>query len=86
MATRCFCPPESVPTSAWVKSESPTESRCSSATLSASAFDILLRVTGARVQLSTTFMLLNRLNPWKTMPIFSRRRLTSTCSAARSSP
>ncbi len=86
MATRCFCPPESVLTSAPAKSARPTESRLASATFSACPLVIFLSVTGASVQLSSTFMLLNRLKPWKTMPIFSRRALMSTCSAARSLP
>ena len=86
MATRCFCPPERLLTSARAKSARPTDSRWRSATSSASALPIFLRVTGASVQLSSTFMLLNRLKPWNTMPIFSRRRFTSTCSAARSAP
>ena len=86
MATRCFWPPERLLTSARAKSARPTDSRWRSATSSASALLILRSVTGASVQLSSTFMLLNRLKPWKTMPIFSRRRFTSTCSAARSAP
>ena len=48
--------------------------------------DIFFSVIGARVQLSSTFMLLNRLKLWNTMPMCSRRRLMLTRSAARSSP
>ena len=86
MATRCFCPPESLVTGAWAKSRRPTSARCFFARSSAWALLHFFKVTGASVQLSSTFMLLNRLKPWKTMPMLSRRRLTLTCSAARSSP
>ena len=86
MATRCFWPPESLVTGAWAKSERPTSARCLRARSSASAREHFLRVTGASTQFSMTFMLLKRLKPWNTMPMDSRRRLTLTCSAARSSP
>ena len=70
----------------FANSARPTSVRWRIASASASALLIFLSVTGASVQFWSTLRLLNRLNPWKTMPIFSRSLLTSTCSAARSWP
>ena len=83
MATRCFCPPESDVTGDLANCVRPTASKLRMASASASVLLIFLRVTGARVQLSKTFMFAKRLKPWKTMPIFSRRAFTLVLGPVR---
>ena len=63
MATRCFWPPESRRESAWMNFSRPTVFRWRMAVSSAWALGMCLTVIGARVQLSSTDLLLNRLKP-----------------------
>ena len=72
MAMRCFCPPESWLGYASARSASPTRPRSSRALASASARSMPLMRMGPAVRFFITFILLNRLNCWNTMPIFCR--------------
>ena len=78
IATLCFCPPERDAGYFSALSASPTVSSSLRAFSSAAAFSIPLTLIGARVRLSSTVMCGNRLNPWNTMPSFSRISSIST--------
>ena len=86
MATRCFCPPERRRESAWMKSARPTVVKCLMAVASACVLGMCLTSMGARVQLSSTDLLLKRLKPWNTMPIFWRRAFRLTLKSIKSCP
>ena len=86
MATRCFWPPERRRESAWTKSPRPTAFKCRMAVSSAWARGMCLTEMGARVQLSSTFLLLNRLKLWNTMPMRWRRQSRSAYRSVKSWP
>ena len=56
------------------------------AVASACALGMCLTSMGARVQLSSTDLLLKRLKPWNTMPIFWRRAFRLTFKSIKSCP
>ena len=72
IATRCFCPPEICRGRAWIYGAMPTFSRYRMARSSASAFDRFCTFSMPIMQFSSTFMLLNRLKFWNTMPTRAR--------------
>ena len=47
---------------------------------------MIFRSTGASIRLRSTFILLNRLKCWNTMPTFSRTRLMSVFLSVMSTP
>ncbi len=84
IATRCFCPPDSVAGFTCAFSARPTWSSSSSAFFSAAALSIFFVSSGARVTLSITVMCGKRLKCWKTMPMCWRTLSRSTFGSVRS--
>ena len=76
MATLCFCPPDSCFGLALTNESIPTFARYSCAVFSASARLFFSTVTCGQTQFSSTFMLLNRLNCWNTIPTLARYEVT----------
>ena len=86
IATLCFCPPESCAGYASALSRRPILVRSSSAFFDASSFVITPSFTGASMIFAFIVMLANRLNCWKTMPIFCLVTLMSVDLSVRSVP
>ena len=86
MAIRCFCPPDNWEGMAFAFSAKPTMANSSMARSSASLRDLPNNFTGPMQRLSIMERWLNKLNDWKTIPIFWRIFATSVFLESKSCP